>query len=120
MNPGSRLPRRRPVALAPSESPAPFRNSPVRAFIAGLSITGALVAATAALASAAEPPPGRDTFERLCSGCHDLALATDTRRSRAEWRDLVERMSVYGLSGSDAERAEVIDYLARAFPPVAP
>ncbi len=87
------------------------------AFVVGLATTGAVLAATAALADSAEPPRGRDTFERICSGCHDLALATDTRRSRAEWRDLVERMGEYGLSGTDAERAEVIDYLARTYPP---
>ncbi len=94
-----------------------FRNFSASACLVGLAGAAALAAASATLASTAEPPRGRDTFERICSGCHDLALATDTRRSRAEWRDLVERMGVYGLSGSDAELAEVIDYLTLSYPP---
>jgi hypothetical protein len=71
-----------------------------------------LALAAGAAFAAADPPPGdKATFERLCSGCHDLALVTDTRRSRDDWQAVVDRMAGYGVGGTDAELAGVVTYL---------
>ena len=56
------------------------------------------------------------TFEAVCSGCHEASLATDLRNTRRGWEQLVDRMFGFGLSASDAQVKEVVDYLATTYP----
>lgn len=79
-------------------------------------------AAPAAAAPAAAPAGGaasttdmahaKATFESLCNGCHESALATDARYNRKGWESVIERMYGFGLSATDAQAKEIIDYLA--------
>lgn len=59
---------------------------------------------------------GREETIRICSGCHELQLVADQRRSRQEWFDTVQFMVDRGAMGSPAELARVTDYLAEQFP----
>jgi mono/diheme cytochrome c family protein len=100
-------------------------------------LCGAAVVATApayaAQAAAAAPPStppaapqpaagavdmtrAKLTFESTCSGCHDPSLATSQRNSRAGWEALVERMVGFGLTASDAQRHEIVEYLTATYP----
>lgn len=69
------------------------------------------------LASAALPPgPGHDTMVRVCSACHDPAIAAQQRLSPDGWKELVDQMAARGAKASDAELDEITTYLAKAFP----
>ena len=79
-------------------------------------ILGAVVAALSlAPAVAQEALPtgvGKQTVERVCSVCHDLDVATGTRRVRAEWRAMVNAMVNRGAIATDEEIAAIIEYLS--------
>lgn len=59
---------------------------------------------------------GRDVTLRVCSKCHDPELAADQQNDKAGWKDLVDQMASKGADATDAEFAQIVDYLATAFP----
>jgi competence ComEA-like helix-hairpin-helix protein len=63
--------------------------------------------------------PGRDTFQRVCSGCHMTNLATTQRKSADDWATVVIEMRSRGASGSDDEMESIVNYLATNFGPSA-
>lgn len=63
------------------------------------------------------PGSGRDVMIRVCSVCHDPELAADQRFDKAGWKDLVDQMASKGANASEAEFAQIVEYLAAAFPP---
>lgn len=62
------------------------------------------------------PGAGRDVMIRVCSKCHDPELAADQENDGAGWKALVDQMASKGADASDAEFAQIVDYLAKAFP----
>ncbi len=93
-------------------------------------IVAGVVAATVALAAAAQVPPaaapgdadklppgpGRETMVRVCSGCHTPAIVVDQRLTPAGWGSVVEQMAANGAQGTDADFAAIKAYLATSFP----
>jgi mono/diheme cytochrome c family protein len=71
-------------------------------------------AAVAPHARAAELPPGkgRDTFNKVCTACHDADVAMQQRNTRAGWAKIVESMKDMGAEGTPAQFSEIIDYLS--------
>jgi hypothetical protein len=63
--------------------------------------------------SAASLPegPGKATVARLCVGCHGTSTITRTRRTKAQWENVVGSMADRGCALSDSERATVVRYL---------
>lgn len=61
--------------------------------------------------------PGRDVTLRVCSKCHDPELAADQQFDKAGWKDLVDQMASKGADATDAEFAQIVEYLVKAFPP---
>lgn len=59
---------------------------------------------------------GRDLTLRVCSKCHDPELASDQQFDKAGWKELVDQMASKGADATDAEFAQIVDYLATAFP----
>jgi mono/diheme cytochrome c family protein len=94
---------------------------------AGLILGIAMVVsgATVVLASGAEPGPelppgpGRDVTAQACLGCHGADTLTRRRLSPADWKDMVDLMVNYGAMVDDKQKAEIVDYLSRALPPLA-
>jgi hypothetical protein len=85
---------------------------------AGVFVIGAGVAESAA----DEGLPaglGHDTFVRLCSACHVPDLVRSKRLSREGWEEVVQMMIGRGATGTEAEMAEIVDYLTSAYPPKA-
>ena len=83
---------------------------------------GVGVAATAGAAGQDAHPQlpqgaGRDVMVRVCSKCHDPELAADQQNDQAGWKGLVDQMASKGADATDAEFAQIVDYLATAFPP---
>ena len=87
--------------------------------------SAATVAAAAGQTAAPSPPaapaalppgPGHDLMVHTCSACHQPEIAAQQHLSRQGWSDLVDQMASRGASASDAELAQITDYLARSFP----
>ena len=83
---------------------------------------GAAATGTAGAAGQDEHPQlpqgaGRDVMVRVCSKCHDPELAADQQNDKAGWKGLVDQMASKGADATDAEFAQIVDYLATAFPP---
>jgi hypothetical protein len=61
--------------------------------------------------------PGRETVKKLCSGCHSAELVLGKGMSREQWGGIVSNMISRGAKGTEAEFAQVVDYLAKNLPP---
>lgn len=60
---------------------------------------------------------GRDLLVRVCSGCHTPENVVDQRLDRAGWEDVVAMMAGRGVTATDAELKQIVDYLSAHFPP---
>ena len=60
---------------------------------------------------------GKKLLQRLCAGCHDMALTTNKRATREDWRYTVDKMVAKGAEGTEDELNKVIDYLAEHYGP---
>jgi len=59
-----------------------------------------------------DPPRARELFERKCSQCHRTSLVEGSPPASGEAaREIVARMVENGLSGSEEELAQIIQYL---------
>ena len=65
------------------------------------------------------PGPGHDVTAQVCLACHGADTITRRRLSAADWKDMVEVMVNHGAIADDKQKAEIVDYLSRALPPVA-
>lgn len=63
----------------------------------------------------AEELAARTTFAAVCSTCHDLATATMELRTRQEWNDIFDMMVSFGASATDAQFAQIRQYLSRRY-----
>lgn len=63
------------------------------------------------------PGPGREPFQRICSGCHALSVATSEHRTADSWANVVDDMRARGANGSDDEMDKITDWLAANYPP---
>lgn len=56
-------------------------------------------------------------LEARCSTCHSISKATQARKTLEEWDQTVTRMIGKGAQLTDAEKAALIEYLARTYGP---
>ncbi len=61
--------------------------------------------------------PGREPFQRICSGCHATSVATSERHTPEEWGHIVDDMRARGANGSDDEMDKITAWLAANYPP---
>ncbi len=61
--------------------------------------------------------PGRDTLNRICSACHPAQIVMGKGMSREQWGSIVSNMISRGAKGSDEEFGQIVNYLAKNFPP---
>jgi ankyrin repeat protein len=61
--------------------------------------------------------PGKETFEKACSACHELVRITDLRLSHQQWKDKVTSMNRRGAMMTEQEMTTVVDYLTKYFGP---
>jgi mono/diheme cytochrome c family protein len=62
------------------------------------------------------PGEGRDLVIRTCSKCHDPSNAAAEDLDGPGWKLLVDQMASNGANATDAEFAEIVAYLTKAFP----
>ena len=97
------------------------------ALVFGLTLSGfslamqspAPVAAQAQADAHTEFPqgPGREETLRLCSRCHSPNNILAIGRTQDGWKDLIVRMTTFGLQGTDEDFTATLDYLTANFPP---
>jgi competence ComEA-like helix-hairpin-helix protein len=61
------------------------------------------------------PGEGRETLMRVCTACHDIEAVPRLRYSREGWASLVSSMKDMGADATDAELAQIVNYLAKNF-----
>ena len=58
---------------------------------------------------------GRAAFQRICSVCHSVNVATSQRMTRAEWSGVVNDMVSRGAQGTSGELESIVNYLSTNF-----
>ena len=89
---------------------------------AGLAVAAMLATPAAPQTSGSDHPdlppgPGRDTLLRVCSSCHDPDIVAHQNLDAKGWKDTVGAMAASGATATDAELAQITDYLVKSFPP---
>jgi competence protein ComEA len=76
----------------------------------------------AAYRAALPAAPSRDLVIRVCGQCHEPSRAASLRLTREGWEGVVQKMKGLGASAlaTDAEFAQITDYLAENFKGEAP
>ena len=97
----------------------------VTASMAAVALTLAASGAFVAARQNPDPPktqqdalpagPGRDITLKVCSGCHQPGIVASLRLTREGWAAVMKDMVREGAKGTDAELAQVLDYLSTNF-----
>ena len=56
--------------------------------------------------------PGEKSVAENCQSCHGLNALLDKKRSRNEWKKVIDKMVEYGMKMNDKDKKTVLDYLA--------
>lgn len=119
---------RKPISTAPSSGKAqPGADRPVRMLVAAV-LAGAFVLAACSPASSkpdsGQPSTGETAalsgdqlIAERCTVCHNVDLITQSSSSSDQWEALVTRMISKGAQLTDAEKAVLVEYLAKTYGP---
>ena len=58
---------------------------------------------------------GKETALKVCGSCHDASQAAALRLNREGWEGVINDMKAQGATATEAEFAEVLDYLSTQF-----
>ena len=64
-----------------------------------------------AQAETREGPQAKELLQKVCGTCHALDRVTASRRSRAQWEEVTDKMITLGAKGTDEEFTTVLGYL---------
>lgn len=72
----------------------------------------------AAIACAQSLPEGqgKELVEVICSSCHSTERIAAQHRTKPQWQDKVLEMLQEEMDVTQAEKDQIVDYLAKAFP----
>jgi mono/diheme cytochrome c family protein len=59
---------------------------------------------------------GRELTMKVCSTCHTLDVVSSERLSPDGWKMTVDQMASMGADATEAQLAQIVGYLAKAFP----
>ncbi len=74
-----------------------------------------LAFALASHAQSASEEPGRATFQRTCSPCHNTSRITSHRLSHAGWENVIDNMISRGAKATPDEQKQIVAYLTANF-----
>src|ERR1700690_613992 len=79
------------------------------------------LAFSATLVQAQDLPAGKgkDLVENTCGSCHGLDVVVAQHATKDGWASIVDYMVSRGATGTPAEIATIVDYLAKNFPAAA-
>ena len=81
-----------------------------------LTTVGCGSSATPAPTPTPEEHPGKALAEGRCGTCHAYSIIENTKYDHKGWEVSVERMILHGAALDDNQKAQVVDYLAIAYP----
>jgi competence protein ComEA len=58
---------------------------------------------------------GKDTFQKVCSACHEPDVVIGMKQTKEGWSATVDEMVSRGATATDAEFDTIIEYLAKNF-----
>jgi competence protein ComEA len=61
--------------------------------------------------------PGKETLQRVCGACHGAEIVIGRGLTQDGWTEIVSNMIARGAQGSEDDFAQIVDYLAKNFPP---
>jgi|HubBroStandDraft_6_1064221.scaffolds.fasta_scaffold520732_2 competence ComEA-like helix-hairpin-helix protein len=84
-------------------------------------LSASLTALSPSMLQAQDLPAGKgkDLVENTCGSCHGLDVVVSQHATKDGWSSIVDYMVSRGASGTPAEIATIVDYLAKNFPAVA-
>jgi competence ComEA-like helix-hairpin-helix protein len=82
---------------------------------AGVTAAGRQDASASGAGSAMPDGPGKDVVVRVCGVCHQPDRTASLRLTRDGWDELIGEMVKRGAKLTDAEHAQVLDYLSTNF-----
>lgn len=59
---------------------------------------------------------GKETLQKICSGCHAPEIVAGRHETKERWAQIVSDMVNKGANGTDDEFNEIIEYLSKNFP----
>lgn|GEM_PF-6518781 len=76
-----------------------------------------IIAILASSVTAQDLPSGKgqETFKTICTSCHDAETTTNLRNTRRGWIEVIATMKNNGAEGTEAQFAEILDYLTLNF-----
>ena len=94
---------------------------PTGALLIALAASGAAPALQSRTRQPALPDgDGAELTRERCLICHGTELISQQRLNRAGWEREADKMIRWGAALTEEEKAAVVDYLARTFPPRKP
>jgi competence protein ComEA len=63
------------------------------------------------------PGPGKEVLQRVCTACHAVDIVMGKALTKDGWTELVGDMISRGAQGSDDDFTQIVNYLAKNFPP---
>jgi cytochrome c5 len=85
----------------------------------GIKSIGVVLLSVAASGQSLPDGPGKDLVEAVCTACHTLERVVAKRATKAEWQDKVLEMLQEDPDITQKEREQIVEYLAKNFPPKA-
>lgn len=58
------------------------------------------------------PHPGEALVASKCSTCHGIAQVNTAKYTEEVWQSTVDRMKLHGLSVTEEQESQIVDYLA--------
>jgi len=86
---------------------------------AALLIPFLAISLTVAQAQALPAGKGKDLVENTCGSCRGLVVVVAQHATKDGWASIVDYMVSRGATGTPAEIATIVDYLAKNFPAAA-
>jgi competence protein ComEA len=97
-----------------------MKNMPRAALLISF-LAASLTAVSSSMVQAQDLPAGKgkDLVENTCGSCHGLDVVVAQHATKDGWASIVDYMVSRGASGTPAEIATIVDYLAKNLPPAA-
>jgi cytochrome c1 len=83
----------------------------------GVRSIGLFLLSVAAVGQSLPDGPGKGLVEAVCTACHTLERVAAKRATKAEWADKVLEMLQEDPDITQKERDQIVEYLAKNFPP---
>jgi competence protein ComEA len=82
----------------------------------GLRFLALLLCTAAAFAQSLPEGPGKELVSVICGSCHSTERVAAQHKTKPQWQDKVLEMLQEETDVTQAERDQIVEYLAKSFP----